>query len=306
MTKTDRKSLMPCPCCGHEQDVDSLGCDHCGAQRVDDPMPKPDVMRPGLGPAFTAFGCALVIAISFIATWLLSNNLRVVRVLTVWVIGDGTEITRLWLQNDPDLPYYRIFSYDAYRLAFFLSFGLIPLSLLGIWLGRRAWRLARREPIRFGGLKLARASLALSTLLLMSFSAAALSSIPRAIEQGRAKHIAETRASLYQLHDMLTQYYREHGTYPPTFEDLQRESEEALSKKLPTMDYWEQVITYTTGSIIASKNMPEFSNYELRSPGPDGIPNTADDIVMRDGVIVTAPAETDLPTSLLAPEKSGK
>jgi hypothetical protein len=303
MAKTDRKSLMVCPCCGLKRAIESLGCDHCGARRVGDPLPAPDLLKPRLGAAFTAFGCALLIVLAFAAVWLLGNDLKVARVLLVWAIGDGTEFTRRLIEADRDLPIYRIFTYDAYRLAFFLSFGLIPLSLAGMWLARRALRLARREPMRFGGLKLARASLALSMFLFLSFSAAAISSIPRALKQGEAKRIAETNARLYQLHGALTRYYREHGTYPPRMDDLLQEE---IEKRLPTVDYWDQAITYVTSSVVASKGSVPFSNYELRSPGPDGIHDTADDIVMRDGVIEPVSAETALPTGLLPPEKTPK
>lgn len=301
--KSRRKSHLLCPCCGHERAIENLGCDNCGARRVGDPLPRPDVMKPGLGPAFAASGCAAIIILAFAATWLLSNDLKVVRVLMVWAIGDGTELTREWLRLDPDLPLYRIFSYDAYRLAFFLSFGLIPLSLIGMRLARRALQLAQQDAARFGGLRLARVSMVLSTFLFLSFSAAAISSIPRTIERGRAERIATTKAALYHLHNALAQYYYDHGTNPSNFEELSSESKETL----PKSDYWEHDITYTPNSVIATKGAAvQFSDYVLRSAGPDGIMGTADDIVMQNGVIVTATAETDLPTSLLVPEKPGK
>jgi len=312
MVKTDRKSRrkshLLCPCCGHERTIESQGCDSCGAQHVGDPLPHPDVMRPKLGPAFAASGCAVVILLAFVGTWLLGNDLKVVRVLMVWAIGDGLELTRGWLQVDPDLPKYRIFSYDAYRLAFFLSFGVIPLSILSMWLARRALRFAQQDATRFGGLRVARVSMGLSVFIFLSFSTAAVSSIPRALEQGEAKRIADTKSKLYQIHNALTQYSREHGTNPPDFEELARESKEAL----PKLDYWEHDIIYTPDSVIATMVPAEksaaaqFSDYVMRSAGPDGLLGTADDIVMRNGVIMTTTAETDLPTSLPAPDKPGK
>jgi hypothetical protein len=303
MAKKDRKSTLVCPCCGQRRPLDTRVCAACGARHVDEPLAPPAVKLPRLGPAFTALGLALTLIAAFFILWLLSNDMKVARTLLVWMLGDGTPLTRAWLQADPDLPYYRIFSYDAYRLAFYLSFGMIPLAFIGLWLGRRAVKLARRDPARVGGLRLARSSYALSLLLFLSFGAAAVSSIPRAIEQGRARRLAATRAAFYQLHSALNKYYREHGTNPPELADLLRESKE----RLPQVDYWERAIVYSPGSLIAAKDgPPAFSNYELRSAGPDGILDTADDIIMRDGVIVTAPTEADLPASLLAPEKARK
>lgn len=297
---------MVCPCCGKARAADGRVCGACGARSVAEPLVAPEVILPRLGAALTALGCALLVFAVFAGVWLLGNDFKVARVLLVWALGSSTELTRSLLAADPNLPYYRIFSYDAYRLAFFLSFGLIPLSLLGVWLARRAARLARREPARFGGWRLARASLALSLLLFLAFSAAAVSSIPRAIEQGRAKHRAATYAIMYQYDLALRKYYREYGTYPEPSE-LLAELQQVSDEPLPPLDYWQSSLAYTTASLIASKDGPPgFSNYQLVSPGPDAILGTADDLIMRDGMIVSSQEEADLPASLLAPEKPVK
>lgn len=285
--------FMNCPCCGHRREIDAHICTYCGARRIDEPLAPPDIKLPRLGPAFVAGAIPILVLTIFTIIWLFGNDMKVVRVLLVTMLGESTQLTSDWLRIDPDLLSYRIFSYDAYRLAFYLSAGLIPLSMLGMWCAYRAWQLIRDDSTKFGGLRLAQASCGLSLLLLVSFSATAVSSIPHAIERGREKRLAATRATMYQLHDQaLQKYYREYGTYPQEFSDLNRISREPLSQ----IDDWERELSYAPVSIIASKGrVVGFSNYKLISAGPDGEIDTEDDITMIDGVIVSNPPDSDLP-----------
>ncbi|HKX31162.1 MAG TPA: hypothetical protein VJ302_25965 [Blastocatellia bacterium] len=265
-------------------------------------MTPPDILLPKLGPALTALGCGLLVIFAFLVVWFFGNDLKVGRVLLVSALGDGFKLTKSLLQADPKLPYYRIFSYDALRLAFTLSFGLIPLSVAGIWLARRALRLARTNPARFGGATLARFSLLLSVGLCVIFSAIALISIPDAIERGRAKHRAATSAAMYQLHALaLQRYYKEYGSYPQELSDLSRVAAETVSQT----DYWQHSFSYVPVGVIASKGSAiSFSNYKLVSAGSDGKFGTADDLTMVDGVIVYGQSESDSPAMTLTPEKS--
>src|SRR5581483_11862852 len=112
------------------------------------------------------------------------------------------------------------------------------------------------------------------------------------IEQGREKHAAATRASMYQIGRVLREFNNTYGRYPEDRAELQAFSREPL----PQLDYWENQISYTPG----------FSDYKLVSPGPDGLLGTADDIVLQDGVIVSPGAESDLWFGFSAPEKSQK
>jgi hypothetical protein len=205
------------------------------------------------------------------------------------------------LKADPKLPYYRIFSYDAYRLAFLLSFGLVPLSIGGIWLARRAIRLTKSDPARFGGLSMARYSFVSSAILFVIFTVVLITSIPGAIERGRAKRLAATRATMYELHQQaLQKYYTEYGSYPQDLSDLSRVSAEST----PQADYWQHTFGYFPVGVVASKESAiSFSNYKLVSAGPDGRFGNEDDITMVDGVIVEGQSDPNLPTTVLSPEK---
>jgi hypothetical protein len=291
---SDATKFMTCPCCGGPCPIGDAQCS-CGARSVGEPLSAPDRTLPHLGASFTAFGCAALVIVGFLLAWLLNNDMKVGRALLVTLLGSNTKLARDLLAVDPHLPLYRIFSYDALRLAFLLAALLIPFSCLGTWLSLRAARLARTMPEKFGGLRIAQISLVLSLVLGIAFSVAAIGSIPQAIERRREKQAAGTRALMYRLHyEALERYHREKGTYPPELSDLVLVTDQSL----PQLDNWEHAFTYAPGSVIASKaGAVGFSTYKLVSAGPDGQFGTDDDIVMVDGVVVTGaiePLENDL------------
>ena len=282
---------MICPCCGESREISSFECAACGAKQVGPPLAKPDVLMPKLGLSFAALACGVIVIIAFLLYWALDNDLRVGRVLLVWTLGDGSELSKKLLEADARLPYYRIFAYDAYILAITFSIVAIPLSLAGIWLARRALRLIKSDSASFGGIKVARASYCLSIGLLVVFSAVSVSSIPRAIARGRAKRLAATHALMYELHSRgLQRYYKEYGNYPGELADLSRVN----ASGTPQSDYWERNFEYKPVAVIASKGSGiSLSDYKLISSGPDGKLGTEDDITMIDGVIIESQNDPD-------------
>lgn len=291
---------MLCPCCGNPHDLAAPECLACGARPVGAPLAKPDIMLPKLGPALLAIGLVCLILIGFIAVWLFADNMKVGRVLLVTLLGDGYKLTKDLLAADNHLPNYRIFAWDMYRKAFFTSAAVIPLSLLAARSAWRALRLAKEQPSEFGGLRTSQVSLALSLLLFVTFSAAGLQGIPEAIERGRTRHAAATRALMYEHAQALQQYYYEYGTFPHEGADLARLGTNAA----PQADYWEQQFKYAPfGTVASARGVSAFSSFTLTSAGPDGEFGTSDDILMIDGVVVDKPSESELPPSLLTPEK---
>ncbi len=293
--------MMICPCCGQEREISGPECASCGARQVGEPLAPPDVVMPKMGPAFAAFGIAAVVVVTFLAAWIFSNDMKVGRAFLIYAFGDGTKLTQSLLQGDPRLPFYRIFNYDAYRLATILSWGAVPVTAFGIWLARRAGRLAADNPAGFGGLRISRFSMIASTALCVVFSIALISSIPNTITRGRLKREAATRAMMYELHQRaLQKYYNEYGSYPQELTDLGRVNAEAS----PRSDYWERNFSYLPVGVIASKGSAiSFSNYKLVSAGPDQKFDTEDDIIMIDGVIVDRDPESDPQNTSLIPEK---
>ena len=300
MKSNTEVELMICPCCGSSRPTEP--CPSCHARSVGTPMLQPETKLPGLGPALTALIVAGVIITAFLATWFLVNDMKVARVLLVLILGESTAFTKSLLQLDPSLLQYRIFSFDAYQLASFMSLGLIPLSILGMWLARRALKLRQLNPLQFGGQRMAATALLLSMLWFVLFSAAGISSIPRALQRGRAKHLAAMRAQFYRMHnESLNRYYAEFRTYPQELSDLR----DFVPEVIPVTDHWGTAISYSPTALIASKNGAlGYSNYQLVSAGPDAIMGTADDIRMIDGVIVDASDESDWFSSFSKPKNT--
>ena len=302
MKSNTENDLMICPCCGSSRQPESESCHSCHARAVGIPMLQPETKLPGLGPALTALIVAMVMLLAFIAIYVLGNDMKVARVFLVFLFGDSTTFTSSLLALDPSLPYYRIFSFDALRLASLMSLGLIPLSLVGMWLARRALKLRKLNPLQFGGQRMAATAMLLSMLWFVLFSAAGINSIPRALQRGRAKHLATTRAQFYSMHnEALNRYYAEFKTYPQELSDLR----DFVPEVIPVTDYWGTAIRYSPTALIASKNGAlGYSNYQLVSAGPDATMGTADDIRMIDGVIVDAADESDWFSSFLKPNNT--
>src|SRR5262245_4395927 len=114
MNKKSLRDSMICPCCGESREINSSECASCGAKQVGPPLAKPDVLMPKLGPSFAALACGVMVIIAFLLAWALINDAKVGRVLLVWTLGDGYELTKKLLEADDKLPYYRIFAFDAY------------------------------------------------------------------------------------------------------------------------------------------------------------------------------------------------
>ena len=289
---------MHCPCCGAVKLIEVKNCEACGARPIAAGMARPITQLPKLGPSMAALGLVLFIVVGFVMLWLLTSDMKVARALMVHAFGDGYEFTKKFLVGDDHLLRYRIFTWDVYHNAFNVCLIAMPLALIAM---RKAWVAARQAqimPLQFGGLLTARLSFALATLLFAGFAAAGVSGIPNMIELGRERHLAATRASMYEQAAALYSFSRENGTYP------QERTE--LSAPLPQADYWENEFKYEPFGTVASNATGViggvgFNSYTLRSAGPDGVLATADDLVLIDGVIVDRPAEADLPPSLLAP-----
>ncbi len=290
---------MHCPCCGAIKLIEIKNCEACGARPIAKGMARPLTRLPQLGPSMAALGLVLFIVVGFVMLWLMVSDMKVARALLVHTFGDGYAFTKKFLTGDDHLLRYRIFTWDVYHNAFNVCLIAMPLSLLAMRKGWAAARQAKAWPQQFGGLRTAQLSFALASFLFVGFAAAGLGGIPNMIERGRERHLAATRAAMYEQAAALNSFNRENGTYP-------QERTELLNAAQTRVDYWENEFKYEPFGTVASNATGViggvgFNSYALRSAGPDGAVGTADDIVMIDGVIVSRPAESDLPPSLLIP-----
>jgi hypothetical protein len=160
----------------------------------------------------------------------------------------------------------------ASLISLWASFGLILIA----WLSWRALRLAGRDPEWYGGYRVSLASFGTALLAGAILSAYGAAHIRLAFHINR---LYEEYKSKYG------------GSFPPDLEAIRK-----VTPELSPIDSWGNnlvVKSYTDAVAEApGRNgrlkVISFNNVEIRSAGPDGKMGTADDIIMRDGVFLTA------------------
>jgi hypothetical protein len=165
-----------------------------------------------------------------------------------------------------------------------LAFG----ALVVIWSARRAVLLAKRDSEWYGGYKTAVATLTITILGSIGLASYGIAHIPKALANYEARKIAATEAAMHQVAKLIEEYQLANkGDYPKNIQELKKKAGEALPA-----DYWDRSIKYQSRFADLADRSAGFmsaNNFELRSAGPDGIVDTEDDIVMRDGIILSNP-----------------
>jgi hypothetical protein len=284
-----------CPCCGVKFAGDlSQGCFECGARSVGEPLPKPEHELPSYGRSLLLVVVGALMVLLFLVQFIIALIQRVPFSLSSWSFLMAGETA-------------------AWRLKF-----SIPLALLVLWSCRKIYRSILEEPARFCGLRQARRGLLTSSVVCMLIAGFIGISIPArlrnrqlAIDAAYAAHVhrfdrgfieyviryktlpSETSDLLKRLPDpdgSLAEAIREVGplgpsAYKPSGADLA-----ALPNQKPRTLRGAVIRNASVDSTIDDTLTPglAFTNYELRLPGPDKIPGTDDDLVVRDGLITKA------------------
>lgn len=169
----------------------------------------------------------------------------------------------------------------------FLAFG----AILVVWSAWRAMKLAKGDPEKYGGYRVATATLMVTLIAGISVAGYTVAYIPKFLKNREIRREAATKAEMLHYYgNVLEEYKRKYGSYPPNAQEAAKVANDAVPA-----DYWNHNVTYVprTGQVAnASGPSISFSNFDLRSKGPDGIPDTADDIILRDGIFYTK-AELD-------------
>jgi len=200
---------------------------------------------------------------------------------------DGYTLIMVGINHAINPSLYKDVPYDTMRD--FKAIVRVALAPLAILTGVRAVRAARRDPARHGGRRTAAAGLALGSAVAIGVGGILVAGVPRAIENRREASLAATRAEMYHMAGLIQRYHEVYGAYPDRVSDLSRV--EGVASVPDSRDSWDHRIIYSgyTSDIASSGAAPPLNvNFELRSPGPDGVPNTPDDLIMRDGAIVDA------------------
>lgn len=187
----------------------------------------------------------------------------------------------------------------AVSLTAILTKWLAALALVPAWFALRALRLEKSDPSGYAGRRVAVATLTLAIVGGVGMAAYGIGHIPRAMENYRVRRAAATEATMHHIAAILEDYRAAHGGYPDSMAAYRK----LLNGEVPA-DYWEKAIRYQSyPEPVASNEDPraprktplQYSTFELRSAGADGIEGTDDDIIMRDGVFFTAAELKKLP-----------
>jgi hypothetical protein len=161
-------------------------------------------------------------------------------------------------------------------------------SVFVIWSATRAVKLAKQNSEWYGGYKTSVVTLSVTLAGSLAIATYGIAHIPKALENYKTRQIAATQASMHHIAGLLEDFRVNvnHGAYPSP-----QQFKVVMGGSLPT-DYWESSIKYEPRTdSVADKNlgltMLSNTSFELRSAGPDGIVDTDDDIIMRDGIFFT-------------------
>ncbi len=282
--------MIICPACGSSVDVELCnGCPSCGARAVGPPLAKPEHQLISYGPAIVTSAGGFVILAAFLGL-----------VIAAWVVGKGAVVRVSAIVNAGEIA--------AWQLKWIAA----PVAIAVLWGGSRLLRTIKNAPNTFGGLRAARtgfiAAIATVTLAVGLIGV----TVPERLRRHQWGVEAAENARAYTL-DMALQKYRDlHGTLPPQDDLINQlktlpDPDGAIADALRFVDANEyQASTVVAAAAPKTKPLPKgaalrnaslttnpdpptvsFTNYELRLPGPDRKLNTEDDLIVRDGLIMT-------------------
>jgi hypothetical protein len=192
----------------------------------------------------------------------------------------------------------------AWRIKWFA----IPVMFVVLWIGRRVYRSMLRTPERFAGLALARRGLLASAIVALLFVTLIALTVPARLRQRQDGIRAGVNARLYTYHRAVLDYQAKYGVLPNEPKDLLRLPDPDGSIAAAIIDIeptWYQkkfstivergnprksvsvIKTSLPTNIDAPAPDLSATNYELRLPGDDKIFNNDDDLIIKDGVILT-------------------
>lgn len=290
-----------CPCCGHKFEGSLFdGCPSCESQAVGEPLARPEVELASYGRSVLLGVIGGLLLLTFFVSTFIAHLERPAFDLNFWSILSSMEVA-------------------AWRLKFMA----IPFSILSVWIGYKLCKSIRLEPQRFMWSKLAHGGLSASIVFAALIFTSVGITIPERLRQRERGFEAEKRAKLYLIDKALFAYRMKYGTLPANpSSDLKNLPDHDGSIAL-VLSYLEQG-QYNPTSQIA-QNAPivsppkggiqkinlattdpapiekiEYTNYEVRIAGDDGIYGNEDDLVIRDGIVTKAEilSSDQIPTTL--------
>ena len=284
--------MIVCPSCGSCVQGDlCLGCPSCGARAIGPPLAKAEHELPSFGRAGIAFASGVAMLGTFLGLLIATFIDKAPGRLGFWTIATVGEIV-------------------AWRV----KWVAIPVAGLILWSSARIVRSIKRNPTRFIGLRAARTGLMAAFVVTLLIAVLIGITIPERLRQ-RAMARNATQYSVAYTYSRAFLTYRElHGFIPGPDELVSElktlpDPDGSIAAALQNLD----VSGYQPGTVVASatnksKPLPlrggaiskaplsipvtdrggvSFTNYELRLVGEDKVLHTDDDLMVRDGLVLT-------------------
>ena len=283
--------MIICPACGSSVEGQlSNGCPSCGARAVGPPLAKPEHQLVSYsGAGLTAF----------------VGSLMAVGFLTLTVVA--------WITKMGARPRFWHIVSAGETAAWQLKWVALPLAIAGVWVGSKSLTAIKISPKRFGGLRLARTGYLAAVMTALLIATLIGITVPQRLRHHQWGLEAADNARAYTLSRAILEYRELHGTVPPqdelisqlrTLPDANGSIADALSvvdangyqpisvvaaaaPKTKTLARG-GAIRNASLSVIPDPPAVSFPNYELRLPGADKKLNTDDDLIVRDGLVMTA------------------
>jgi hypothetical protein len=294
-----KNSVTICPCCGFKSDgVLSDGCQSCGARPVGEPLPRPDHEVP-------SYARSLVLAVTGTLMVLVFLTQTIIALAQVTTRGAKSSLAAFSM-----IPFdWKLWLAAGETAAWRLKWVMIPLTVLVLFGSRKLYRSMLAEPSRFCGQRYARkgylASATVPLLILILIGV----TVPTRLEHRGWGIEAETNVNIYRIDRALNEYHEKFGTLPSDLSDLNSlpDTDGSLAVALKDIDTSGYTVNSEVAAAPTKKPRPlrgavirnaslafgteetlsggiSFTDYALRLPGADKIPNTEDDLIVIDGV----------------------
>ena len=298
LTTTRYFLLNICPCCGSPltNDLRITACGACGALAVGPPLARPEHELPSYGRA---------LAVSASGAGLFA------------VFAAGT-LSALWAHETFSLAFWNVVAAGE-TAAWRLKWAALPLSFLAAWAAWRVSASVQRAPARFVGLRAARVGFALSATVALVLTTLIGVTVPERLRQRERASDSAQQAIGYEASRVLLEYQARYGSFPATAKDLTDKLPDAdgavarVAALLSAAAYAPESAIASLppagaksraarrGAVVQMRNASlrtnidgapgeafTFTNYKLVLPGADKQLGTEDDLMLRDGVLVSA------------------
>lgn len=287
-----------CPCCGFRFEGDlQKGCESCGARSVGEPLPRPERELPAYG-----------------------RSLLMVIIGTLTVVGFLTQTVIALAQRVPLSFGFWSWVAAGETAAWRLKWLAIPVMFVILLAGRRIYRSMLKTPARFVGVAWARRGLLASSLVGLLIATLIGVTVPARLRQRQMSIEAESYAQGYTIARAQLEYSARHrGVVTSELYDLRElpDPDGSIAAALNNLDpqtyrthgadvaaVARPIQRTLTGAVLKNASLSSANeeppvgglstNYEVRLPGADKILDTDDDLILRDGIIMTvADAKAD-------------